>query len=53
MPEFDGMADAVYVAEGRMLVLLHHITGLHLLVPKHLFPGIEKFRAGKELRMKG
>jgi hypothetical protein len=37
-PEFDWVADAADDAKSRVRVLLHHITGLHLLVRKHLFP---------------
>ena len=37
-PEFDGMADAIDGAEGRVRVLQHHVARLNLLVPKHFFP---------------
>ena len=37
-PEFDGMANAIDGAEGRVCVLQHHVTCLDLLVPKHFFP---------------
>ena len=37
-PELDRMANAADEAKGWVLVLLHHVTRFHLLVPKHFFP---------------
>ena len=37
-PELDRMANAADDAKGWVLVLLHHVTRFHLLVPKNFFP---------------
>jgi hypothetical protein len=53
-PELNGMAYAVDVAEGRVLVLLHHVTRPHLFVTKHFFPAAAKLRgAASEKDKKG